>query len=338
MPIRTILVAATSALVPLVAFAQEVHAPKVFVITMFEGETQPWLDNLDLDTTVPIPGLPESAPNLSCGDDLCVMTTTMGFANAAASVTAVAFSDVIDLSHSYILVAGIAGVSPEEGTLGSAHWAKRAIDGGLRHQIDPREIPEDWETGALVLGTSNPGESEGGWAAGTEVYTLNPDLADRAFELTRDVELFDSDAAAGYRAKYTEDAAQSAPFVSICDTVSGDTYWHGAMIAEEMEARVAQLTDNAGTYCTTQMEDNATLTALERANAAGRVDMDRIAVLRTGSNFDRQADGQSAAASLAADSGGFGPATENAFRVGHAFAKAIIADWQDWQGGVPAAK
>lgn len=44
-----------------------------------------------------------------------------------------------------------------------------------------------------------------------------------------------------------------------------------------------------------------------------------------------------AAESLAADSGGFGPATTNAYRVGGALADAIIADWEAWRVGVPAS-
>ncbi len=60
-----------------------------------------------------------------------------------------------------------------------------------------------------------------------------------------------------------------------------------------------------------------------------------MAVLRTASNFDREPPGVSPDASLRADSGGFGPATENAYRVGGALADAIIGDWPSWSGGVP---
>lgn len=335
MSMKSAALIATTALMPMAAMAQEIPDPKVLVITMFDGETQPWLDNLDLSEDIAIPGLPESAPALSCNADLCVMTTTMGFANAASSVAAVALSDKVDLSDSYILVAGIAGVDPEHGTLGSAHWARYVVDAGLRHLIDPREIPESWESGSLTLGTSEP-EGEDGWTAGTELYELNERLAQRALEITRDTELADNEKAAEYRATYSAETAQQAPFVSACDTLSADTYWHGAIIAKEMENRVAQLTDDKGVYCTSQMEDNATLAALERAAAAGKIDFDRIAILRTASNFDRQAEGQTAADSLGADSGGFGPATENAFRVGNVLVQEIISNWENWADGVPA--
>ena len=84
------------------------------------------------------------------------------------------------------------------------------------------------------------------------------------------------------------------------------------------------------------MEDNATLTALRRGADAGLLDFGRVTVLRTASNFDREPPGKTPIESLTAESGGFVPATTNAFRVGSAFADAVIADWPAWEGGVPA--
>ena len=58
--------------------------------------------------------------------------------------------------------------------------------------------------------------------------------------------------------------------------------------------RTKLLSDGQATYCTTQQEDNATYNALERAAAAGKVNLKRLAVLRAGSNFDRPHPGQTA--------------------------------------------
>jgi len=96
------------------------------------------------------------------------------------------------------------------------------------------------------------------------------------------------------------------------------------------------MTEGKGNYCTTQMEDNATLTALKRAADAGLVDFNRVALLRTASNFDREPASMSANESLSAKSGGFMPATNNAYRVGAKLADAVIGDWEIWQKGVPA--
>ena len=311
----------------------EAFAPKVLVMAMFDAEAAPWMENLDPPNTITVPGLPKDHDSLSCNDDLCVMTTTMGYANAASSAMAVGFSDKLDLSQTYVLIAGIAGVDPTNGTLGSAAWADHVVDAGLVHRIDSRDAPADWTSQIVELGAKAPGEKPG-WTAGTEVFTLNPALVSAAFEATKDVELADSDEAAAYRANYTQDAATKAPQVMVCTSVSADTYWHGETIAREVADHASLLTDGAADYCMSQMEDNATLTALSRAAEAGRLDMDRVAILRTASNFDRAHEGQDTAASLAAKSGGFGPATENAFRVGNAFASTIIEDWDRFGKGV----
>jgi purine nucleoside permease len=311
-------------------------APKVLVITMFAPETAPWLEARDFSAHVAVPGLSREFPNVACdGVGLCVMTTSMGYANAATSVAAVIFSGEFDFSRTYFLVAGIAGIDPADATLGSALWARYVIDGGLRHEIDPRQVPGGWPNGMLGLGAAKPGEKPT-WGAGSEIYHLNDQLVDRALELTKGVELADSPEAAAYRATYKAEAARAAPVTRICDTASMDTYWHGSMINQGMEAWAKALTEGAANYCTTQMEDNATLTALRRGADAGLLDFSRVAVLRTASNFDREAPGQTPLASLTAESGNFGPATTNAYRVGTAFADAIIADWPAWSEGIPA--
>ncbi|MBS9722316.1 purine nucleoside permease [Tianweitania sp. BSSL-BM11] len=319
------------------AMAAEAMAPKVMVITMFAGEAKPWLAERKLDTKIAVPGLSKEFPEVACeqSGDLCMMTTAMGFANAASSVSALIYSGKFDLKNSYIIIAGIAGIDPSDGTLGSAHWARYAIDGGLRHEIDPRQISSDWSNGVLALGAKKPGD-KATWGSTTEVYQLNEELLQKAFALTKDVELADADDAKAYRATYPAAPGNAAPQVSICDTLSSDTYWHGSMIAEGMGEWVSLMTEGKGDYCTTQMEDNATLTALQRGDDAGLLDFDRIALLRTASNFDREAPGTSPAESLSAKSGGFGPSTTNAYRVAGKLADTMIADWSEWEKGVPA--
>jgi len=304
---------------------------------MFGGEAKPWLAERKLDTKVKVPGLSHEYPEVSCNSgDLCVMTTAMGFANAASSVSALVYSGKFDLKNTYFIIAGIAGVDPSDGTLGSAHWARYAIDGGLRHDIDPREVPAGWPNGVVALGAKKPGE-KAGWGSGTEVYQLNEALLQKAFSLSKDVELSDNDDSKAYRSAYVKgQPGSAAPVVSICDTLSTDTYWHGSKIAEGMGDWVALMTEGKGNYCTTQMEDNATLTALKRGAEAGLVNFERIALLRTASNFDRQPASKTAAESLSAKSGGFMPSTINAYRVGNTLAEAVIGDWTRWEKGVPA--
>ena len=338
---RTLILAASTAslLASAPAFAKEAApiAPKVMVITMFGDEAQPWLEGEKFTQKIKLPGLNPEYPAVDCtADGLCLMTTAMGFANAASSVAAMALSDKLDLSHTYVLIAGIAGVDPKHGTLGSALWAKYAIDANLNHRIDIREAPEGWPTGFFGLGATKPGEKPK-WGAGTEVFELNGKLADYALATTKGVELLDSDAAKEYRKHYTQEAATGAPKVTICDTASADTYWHGAKLGEAIAEWSKLLTDGKADYCTSQMEDNATLTALKRAAEAGKLDFSRITLLRTASNFDRQGTDQTAAESLAADSGGFPLATANAYRVGKAYADSIISNWNAWENAPQTA-
>ena len=151
--------------------------------------------------------------------------------------------------------------------------------------------------------------------------------------------LDDSDKARSYRARYRRAPANRPPQVIQCDTLGGDTWWHGDRLGEHAREWTKLLTDGKGVYCTTQQEDNATFNALTRATAAGRADVKRLAVLRTGSNFDRPYPGQSAVASLMAStsgaSGGFVPATTNLYRVGGPLVADIVARWSLWRDGVP---
>jgi purine nucleoside permease len=171
------------------------------------------------------------------------------------------------------------------------------------------------------------------------VARVDEALLQAALALTKNAPLKDSDKARAYRAHYKETAARSAPTVTQCDTLGGDTWWHGHRLGEHAREWTRLMTDGEGRYCTTQQEDNATRNALERAAAAGRVDLKRLAVLRTASNFDRPHPGQTAHASLIASTtgatGGFVPATQNLAIVGGIVVRDIVARWDLWKDGVP---
>lgn len=82
-----LIVAAISA-VALIADAAPL-APKALVITMFKNEATNWLQNQKLEHKIAIPGLSTAFPDLSCNDaGLCLVTTSMGYANAASSILA----------------------------------------------------------------------------------------------------------------------------------------------------------------------------------------------------------------------------------------------------------
>jgi purine nucleoside permease len=315
---------------------------KVLILSMFEPEAQPWIEPFQLTETVPVPGLLPDHPALRCNrDGVCLLVLGMGHANAAASTLAVALDARFDLRRTYFLVAGIAGMDPAMGTTGSAAWARWLVEFGIAHEIDAREMPKGWATGYHGVMTKGPGEKPR-FDYKTEAFRLDEALLQAALRLSRGVTLADSAEARAYRARYRKAPANQPPTVIQCDTLGGDTWWHGHKLGEHARAWTKLLTDGQGRYCTTQQEDNATYNALARAEAAGRVDLKRLAVLRTGSNFDRPYPGQTAHASLLAShggaggSGGFGPATQNLERVGGALVRDIVARWPLWREGVPA--
>jgi purine nucleoside permease len=267
-------------------------------------------------------------------DGICQMTTGMGHANAAASTMALILSQRFDLRKAYILIAGIAGINPELGSIGSATWARYLVDFGLQHEIDPREMPKDWQGGFLGLQTSNPGQKPK-LNYGTELFQVDEILLDKIIRLTSGAKLADSDAARAYRAHYAAAPANQPPAIIQCDTLADDTYWHGGLIGKRASAWTLLVTDGKGTYCTTEQEDNATFEALRRGQAAGLLDLKRVAVLRTASNFDRPYPGQSVVESLAAKSGGFPISIANLYLAAAPWVNDLVSHWEQWQDGVP---
>ena len=82
-------------------------------------------------------------------DGVLIICTGGGIPNAATSIANLALDDRFDLSKSYWIVAGIAGVDFEDASLGSAAWAKWIVDADLAKEIDAREMPKEWPYGLM---------------------------------------------------------------------------------------------------------------------------------------------------------------------------------------------
>jgi purine nucleoside permease len=332
----------------LAPMAQAAEAPrqvKVLIISMFGPEAAPFIQPLALNQVMQVPGLSlgqgqaqaadEFQPKMLCNtDDVCLLLAGMGHTNAAASTMAVALDPQFDLRETYFLIAGVAGIDPAQGTIGTATWARYLVDFGIAHEIDAREMPKAWKNGYFGIFTKGPGEKPK-LNYLTESFQLDEALLQKVLHLSKDAKLEDSDVARAYRARYKEPAARRAPSVIQCDTLGGDTWWHGKILGQHARDWTKLLTNGKGVYCTTQQEDNATYNALQRAAAAGKVDIKRLAVLRTGINFDRPHAGQSAYASLKAEAGGFKSSTQNLYNVGGIVVRDIVNNWSKWRVGVP---
>lgn len=311
---------------------------KVMIISMFPPERDVWFKYLQGPwQKIIVPGLSAEFPAVVCNmDEICLITTGMGHANAAASMMALTFSPSFDLQDTYFLVAGISGIDPRRGTLGTAAWAKYIVDFSIQWEIDGRQLPAGWKTGYLGVVTNGPDEKPG-LIYGTEVFKLNSQLSDTAVALSRKVTLADSPQAQAARAKYDYSPANQSPTITQCDSLSGDTWWSGSPIDERARKWMSLMTDGQGIYCTTQQEDNATYEALRRAAKAGRVDLARVAMLRTGGNFNTPYDGESNAENLMnfEAKGGFPIAVENLYRAANPLIRDIVNHWNEWHQGIP---
>jgi purine nucleoside permease len=330
---RTISVAA-----PAAAPAAQL-AVKVLVINTWRAEAAPWPTALHTDREIRVPGLSSDYPLVRCNAAaVCQVTLGMGHANAAASMMAVLYSGLFDLRRTYFLIAGIAGIDPARGTIGSAAWARYVVDVGLAHEIDARELPRDWRDGIFGVGTDAPGKKPR-LEYGTEVFRLDEALLQKALSLSHQAALEDSDDVRAYRAHYQRSPANEPPQVTQCDTATSDTWWTGERLGEHARRWTALLTDGEGIYCTTQEEDNATLAALTRGAQSGLVDIKRVAVLRSGSDFDRGYANQSAFDALRAQfalAGALRISVDNLVRAGLPLVDNIAQHWDLWRNGVPA--
>lgn len=327
--------------------AQKKQEIKVVVVTMFErgedtgdapGEFQLWVEREKLTQTLPFPQ--GNRPLRTNGKGLIALVTGVGTAKAASSIMALGMDPRFDLTKAYWLVAGIAGVDPADASLGSAAWATYVVDGDLGHEIDAREIPADWKTGFVPLRKAVPYEMPVREPNEGEMYKLNPGLVDWAYRLTKDIDLGDTPALKERRALMTGmPNAQRPPFVLKGDTLQSSTFWHGKLLNQWANDWVSYHTRNAGNYVTTAMEDTGTLQSLTFLSRAGKVDVNRVLVLRTASNFDMQRPQITAWESLAENKAGgyagFIPAVESAWKVGSTVVNEILNHWQKYKMALP---
>ncbi len=334
------LLALTAATVSIASAKPRPIQVKVVIIAMFEigqdtedqpGELQYWVERDHLNQVYPLPAGYHAA-RMNARGEMAVLTG-QGTAHAASTIMALGLDPRFDFSHAYWLIAGISGGNPDRISLGSAAWAHWVVDGDLGYEIDPREMPQDWSTGYVPLRKTRPFEPPAAPLDG-QVYELNAELAQWAYDRTRSIPLADSAALKEIRSHFDGAATQRPPFVTMGDEISSSTYWHGKLSDAWATQWVAYFTNGKGQFATTAMEDTGTLQSLKYLAQAGRVDWKRILVLRTVSNFDQQPRGMSAADSLANQRIGtysaYLPSLEAAYKLGHEVVNALLLHWPDY--------
>ena len=268
-----------------------------------------------------------------------LLSTGMGTSRAAISTLALGQDPRFDLSKAYWLVAAIAGVNPDKGSVGSAAWIGAVIDSDFGYAIDPRETPKGWTTGQIPFERKAPYETPAPAQPNSNLFRLNTGLRDWAFDLTRDAAIPDNAALQALRAPYVGlPQAQTPPRVLKGDEVSGQAFWHGAILNGHFEAWANYWTGGRDGFVMTGMEDTGVLAALDALGRMGRADPKRVLVLRTASNYTTPPPGGDAATNLLGEHTGV-PALQSsldaAFKAGGLVVNELSGNWSRYGDAVP---
>lgn len=318
---------------------------RAVIVTTFEigadtgdapGEFQLWVEREHLDEIVPFPG---GVHPLRTNREHTVLGMVSGTAlvNATASMMALGLDPRFDLTHAYFLINGIAGVDPEDASIGSAAWA-RFVVGDVTRYIDPRDAPAEWPYGFFPIGghVPDPATLPPSPIQRSNLYPLNAHLAEWAYAQTKDLKLQDDPKVAAFRAEMTGfPNAQRPPFVLLGDTFASDTYWHGSTMTKYANDWVRLYTAVKGDFVMTEMEDSGYLEAIDRLAALHRVDPARVMVLRTGSNYTEPRPGHTAIESVTAPYIGTRVAVESAWLCGSTALHWLLNHWDTAYAHVP---
>ncbi|WP_226015826.1 purine nucleoside permease [Novosphingobium sp. FKTRR1] len=321
---------------------------KVVIVTMFEigkdsgdapGEFQLWNERRNLSVRFANPQAYHDI-RYNPATQVLGIVTGMGSIRSATSTLALGLDSRFDLRKAYWLVAGIAGVDPADASVGSTAWAHYLVDGDLAHEIDPRETPPDWKYGYFALHSKGPQDPTPlDPSINGEAFELNGALADWAFALTKDIALPDDAGLAAARAGYTATPqGQRPPFVLKGDNLAAMTFWHGAKMNAWANDWVKFWTHGKGEFVTSAMEETGTFQSIEFLARAGRVDRNRVLVLRGASNYTMPPAGEDAAAYLLRENQGYAgmkAALENLYTVGSKVIDELLAHWPQYKAVPP---
>jgi purine nucleoside permease len=334
----------------------------VLVITTYEagndrgdlpGELQFWVEREHLDQEIAVPGVDH--PLMTNGRGLYVMVSGTT-SRCTAQIMALAGDPRFDLRKTYFLLAGIGGGDPNEMPLGSALWVQTVVDGDPAFEIDPRDMPASWPYGIVALGATRPGEGSadvdlvpaagastyGTGGVGKVAFRLNPSLVAWAYGLTKTVPLDDDPAMRTFGRRFAAypEAAQP-PRVMLGDSLGGDRFFHGALMMRWAEDWVKIYTHGKGSLAMSDCEDQGVCLALQRLGMMGKVDSNRLLILRTACNYILPPPGVTTADSLfgdtVSDTGGMAylPALEADYRVGSVVVLNLLQGWDKYRDQIP---
>jgi purine nucleoside permease len=317
------------------------------------GELQFWAERQDLGQEIGVPGVDH--PLLTNGKGLYAMVcgTT---SRCALQIMALAADPRFDLTHTYFVLSGIGGGFPKVMSLGSAVWVQRVLDGNPAFEIDSREIPAGWSSGLVAIGSKKPGEgsanvdsvpdagisdnASGG--IGTVAFKLNPSLVKWAYGLSKDVPIPDSSVLRAFGSTFAGyPVAHQPPSVIMGDSIGSDRFFHGELMAAWAEDWDRIYTRGAGRLAISDCEDAGVCLAVQRLAKMGKVDFNRLLILRTACNFTVPPTGVTAEKSLFADtvsdSSGvaYMTALEADYRVGNVVVQDLLKNAEKYRDQIP---
>ena len=248
----------------------------------------------------------------------CFTITGTGKTNSGPSLMAIMLSDKLNMDSAYFVTSAISGTRADpgkegfQGTLGFVGIANWIVDGDFGTHFDRLDLtkrdPADVQKYAWYF-LSDYDNAQ---------FHLNEALTQKAYALTKNVLLADDAEAQAARAMYPTQKGM-VPFVAICDTVSMDNFFSGDHDADKVDHIVRYRSGGAATKCTSQFEDAGYANVLARFGM-----LDRLVIVRSASDFETQAPGQSAYELLTSGYPGYAISTENAYRVATVIANYLV--------------
>jgi len=335
MPLRSLFVALLLLVgAPSLAAAKPIEI-RVVIVTTWQveldgqdrfGELQAWRTRWPLKTELPFP-IGVHPLLYDPKRHVLAIVTGMATARAAASITALGADPRFDLTHAYWIVAGTAGVDPKVGSAGSTAWARWVVDGDLAQELDPRDAPPDWPTGIVPYGRSAPYQAPTPALQGENAgvaYALDPALVDWAYGRTRDIKLPDDALLAKLRAPYAGLGA-APPFVLEGEGLMSARTWYGEKLNDWARAWTGYWTGGKGVFAMSAEEDTGIMQGLTFLAQAGRARLDRVLILRAGSDYTIPPPGMTGAAFLAKETAESFPATLEALNGLYLVASPVAA-------------
>ena len=118
------------------------------------------------------------------------------------------------------------------------------------------------------------------------------------------------------------------------------TFWHGEILNAWANAWVKYWSDGNGEFVSSAMEETGTFQSLTYLDKTQRVDIDRVMVLRTASNYTMPPPGVTAAENLLKENEGYSGlslAVESGYRVGSVVVDEILENWATYERQLPAS-